>query len=838
MKFKRAILVILDSIGVGALKDAKMFGDSLRVNTLKNTASSKKGGLNIPNLERLGLGTLGKFSGVKAKAPTHGMAIKCGEKSNGKDTSTGHWEIAGLVTKKPFQTFPEGFPAEIIDRFIEENNLPGILCNSTASGTQIINELGAEHIESGKPIIYTSADSVFQIACDEDTFGLDRLYEVCESARLICDEYKIARVIARPFIGNKKDGFKRTSNRKDYSIALPGKILFDYLKEENILTHTIGKISNIYNHQSVASNVKSKNNMDGVDKLLSVLEETKDGLIAVNLVDFDQDFGHRRDPLGYANAIEEFDQRLPEILEHVDEESLLLITADHGNDPTAPGTDHTREHVPLLIHSPAIEKASPIKLSPDFLVTGATIYEALTSKKPPFGKSLISKMKIAPMENVTTFNAANIIAKKRDGKKLTKKEMKWFVDGYLKDEIADYQMSALLMAAYIHDLDTEETAAFTTAMLHSGKVLEFNDPTVIDKHSTGGVGDKTSFIVAPIAAAAGVKVPMVSGRGLSHTGGTIDKIESISGFKTDLNLDQFKEQLTKENLVLIGQTSDIAPADKRIYALRDVSGTVSSIPLIASSIMSKKLAEGCSGLVMDVKTGNGAFLKKRADSVKMAKSIMNIAHSFGKRTISLITDMNQPLGNAVGNSLEIIESIETLKGKGPKDLRELSLELSAAMIYLAGICTSLKKSKTLAKKMLDSGEALKKFKKLIEVQGGDVSVLEDYNKIPVAPEKTEVLALDKGYIHNIETEKIGLLCTELGGGRKVSEDTIDHSVGFIFHKKYGQKVKKGEPILSIYHHPHQQSLIELITKELLEKVIKVKDNKPKPRPLIYTTLEK
>jgi pyrimidine-nucleoside phosphorylase len=283
-----------------------------------------------------------------------------------------------------------------------------------------------------------------------------------------------------------------------------------------------------------------------------------------------------------------------------------------------------------------------------------------------------------------TFSAYNIIQKKRDKEKLTKDEITWFIEGLTSGEIADYQMSALLMAIYLNGFDKDETVAITDAMLYSGKVLDFEEQIYIDKHSTGGVGDKTSFIIAPIAAACGVKVPMIAGRGLGHTGGTVDKIESIKGFKTEISLHDFVTLLKERGLVLIGQTSEIAPADKKIYALRDVTATIESIPLITASIMSKKLAEGAKGIVMDVKTGNGAFMAKLSDAKKLAESIRQTGLRFNKNMMTIISDMSEPLGNAVGNSLEIIESIETLKSRGPTDLTELSLSLAGGMVYLAG----------------------------------------------------------------------------------------------------------------------------------------------------------
>jgi phosphopentomutase len=390
--FKRAILVILDSVGIGATQDCKEYKDSPSVNTLGNT-TRHAGGLDLKNLAELGLGLLGDFMGVKPITPKSGIVARCLPKSKGKDTTTGHWEIAGILTRDPFQTFLEGFPDRLIQSFIKENNLPGILANHAGSGTELIDRYGAQHLATLRPIVYTSADSVFQIACHEEAFGLERLYKLCESARKLCDEYRISRVIARPFLGTDPSTFKRTPNRKDYSIPLSGKILFDYLKELGINTHTIGKIANIYNFQSIASIAKTTDNADGIAKLLEALDKHKEGLIVINLLDFDQEYGHRRNPAGYAKALLEFDAALADILAKVQKEDLLVITADHGNDPTAPGTDHTREMVPLIIHSPRFDSGKKHDDIQGFDVVGGTIFEALTAMPSQFGHSLFQKFR-------------------------------------------------------------------------------------------------------------------------------------------------------------------------------------------------------------------------------------------------------------------------------------------------------------------------------------------------------------------------------------------------------------------------------------------------------------
>ncbi|CBW27496.1 pyrimidine-nucleoside phosphorylase [Halobacteriovorax marinus SJ] len=441
------------------------------------------------------------------------------------------------------------------------------------------------------------------------------------------------------------------------------------------------------------------------------------------------------------------------------------------------------------------------------------------------------------MKNLETnlnYSAYDIIAKKRDGKTLTDTEIKWFIAGVTNKSITDYQMSALLMAIYIKGFDKAETASLTDAMLFSGSTISFEGVDVIDKHSTGGVGDKASFILAPIAHAAGVKVPMMAGRGLGHTGGTIDKVESIKGFKTSLSLEEFKKAVDKNRMALIGQTGEIAPADKKIYALRDVTATVDSIPLITASIMSKKLAEGANGIVMDIKTGSGAFMKTRQKAKALGKSLRDTATRFDKKMLTMITDMNQPLGEAVGNSLEIIESIEVLKNKGPKDITDISVELAGAMIYLAEITKTHKAGIKKAKEVLKNGKALESFRELIRLQGGDHKVVDDYSRLPLAKNTKEVLATKSGYISSIACQEFGEHVVTLGGGRKKTEDLIDFGVGFIVHKCVGQKVKKGEKLVTIYYNNDQAEIVKNIEEEILTKNIKIKDAKPKViKPLIY-----
>jgi pyrimidine-nucleoside phosphorylase len=439
--------------------------------------------------------------------------------------------------------------------------------------------------------------------------------------------------------------------------------------------------------------------------------------------------------------------------------------------------------------------------------------------------------------NMPNFSMYEIIDKKKRGKTLSKEEIDWVINGLMKKKITDYQMTALLMAIFLKGMTTEETANLTDAMLYSGKVMTFEGKNVVDKHSTGGIGDKASFILAPIAAACGVKVPMIAGRGLGFTGGTVDKVESIKGFKTNLPLAEFEKLLNKKGMVLIGQTKEIAPADGLIYALRDVTATIDSIPLITASIMSKKLAEGANGIVMDIKTGSGAFMGSHKEAQKLAHSILGTAKRFNKASVALITNMDQPLGNAVGNSLEIIESVEVLKGQGPKDITELSVALAARMIHIGGVEKSYAKSLKKAKEAVASGAALNKFKEMIKNQGGDISFINDYSKLPIAKHTTEVLSIKDGWVKSYKNDEIGLLATELGGGRKVKSDKIDFGVGFVFHKNIGDKVKKGESIFTIYHNKNQSKIVSTIIERFFADVIKFSKTKVATPMTIHEVIE-
>ncbi len=397
-------------------------------------------------------------------------------------------------------------------------------------------------------------------------------------------------------------------------------------------------------------------------------------------------------------------------------------------------------------------------------------------------------------------NINEIIEKKRDKKTLTKEEIKFFIDGYTKGEIPDYQISALLMAIYLNDMNTEETVNLTEAMMLSGEVINLDnvDGIKVDKHSTGGVGDKTTLIVGPIVSACGIPVAKMSGRGLGFTGGTVDKLNSIKNFKTEIDKESFINQVNDLGISIISQTGKIAPADKKIYALRDVTGTVGNISLIAGSIMSKKLAGGSDAIVLDVKCGKGAFMEDIESAKKLSKIMIDIGKAHGKNTIAVITDMNQPLGCAVGNSLEVIEAIEVLKGNGPKDLIELSLSLSALMLYAGGKADTLKKGKDMAQAVIDNKEALNKFKGLLKRQGADVSVVDDYSSFENAFFNKNIRAEKSGYISEINAKIIGLSSQKLGAGRMSKEDDIDMASGVYLHKKVGDYVKEGEVIATIY----------------------------------------
>jgi pyrimidine-nucleoside phosphorylase len=398
-------------------------------------------------------------------------------------------------------------------------------------------------------------------------------------------------------------------------------------------------------------------------------------------------------------------------------------------------------------------------------------------------------------------HVTDLIRRKRDGGELQRSEIEALINGYTRDAIPDYQMSAWLMAVLLRGMTRAELAALTESMLNSGQVLNFSELLApkVDKHSTGGVGDKTSLVLAPVAAAGGLYVPMISGRGLGHTGGTLDKLESIPGFNVNLSVADFRRVLAQCGAAMIGQTAEIAPADKRIYALRDVTGTVESPYLICASIMSKKLAEGIDALVLDVKTGSGAFMKSEEDAVFLAELMVETGQRLGKRMVALITSMDQPLGRAVGNSVEVVECVEILNGKGPEDLRELCLELSAWMFLLGKRASNLEAGKALAEEMISSGKARDKFREMIRLQGGNSGVIHDPGLLPRAKYQTDVVSPASGFVSAIMCEQIGTAGVLLGAGREKKEDCIDPSVGIMVRKKLGDKVSAGEALCTVHY---------------------------------------
>jgi pyrimidine-nucleoside phosphorylase len=415
-------------------------------------------------------------------------------------------------------------------------------------------------------------------------------------------------------------------------------------------------------------------------------------------------------------------------------------------------------------------------------------------------------------------NTVELIRKKRNGLPLSKSEIQFLINSYLKKKIPDYQLSAFLMAVYFRGMNETEQSALVDVMINSGKIVDLKkiNGVKVDKHSTGGVGDKTSLIIAPIAAAAGVKVPMISGRGLGHSGGTLDKLESIPGFRTDLNLSEFKNVLKKCGAVLIGQTKEIAPADKLIYALRDVTATVESIPLITGSIMSKKIAEGIDGIVLDVKTGNGAFMSDEKDAVKLADALIRTAKSFDKKVIAFITDMNQPLGNYIGNWFEIYESIKVLQGEIVEDLLELSLNLAGAMLYLGNKADSIEEGKEISLELIKNGKAFEKFIEIVKYQHGNLKFIYNPDQYPKSKFSEKILSPKTGYLSSINNYEIGMAALELGAGRRTKDDKIDSKAGIIFYPKIGNQIGKGDVTAEVFS--DHKTKIEIARNKILDSL--------------------
>lgn len=429
----------------------------------------------------------------------------------------------------------------------------------------------------------------------------------------------------------------------------------------------------------------------------------------------------------------------------------------------------------------------------------------------------------------------DIIRKKRDGGELTTQEIKFFIDGYVKGEIPDYQASALLMAIFFNGMNFQETADLTFAVRDSGQRLDFSaiKGIRVDKHSTGGVGDKTSLVVAPLVASLGVKVAKMSGRGLGHTGGTIDKLEAIPGFRTDLSEEEFLNNVNKIGVCIVGQNKDLAPADKKLYALRDVTATVDSLPLVVSSIMGKKLAADDDCIVLDVKTGSGAFAKSLEDSRTLAKVMVDIGKQAGKKMLALITDMDRPLGNAIGNTLEVKEAIDTLNGHGPEDFTEICVILATNMLYLAGK-GSMEECEKMVKAAIADKRALDTFKKMVVAQGGDVSFIDNPDKFATAPHKRSVKAQKSGYIHHVDTEGYGISSLLLGAGRNTKEENIDIAAGIVLKKKTGDYVKEGEELCVMY--TSDEKRFESAVNKFYESTVILSDE-PKKRPLVLDRVE-
>lgn len=428
----------------------------------------------------------------------------------------------------------------------------------------------------------------------------------------------------------------------------------------------------------------------------------------------------------------------------------------------------------------------------------------------------------------------DLIAKKRDGCALTNEEIEFIVRGYTNGEIPDYQMSAFAMAVFFRGMTEEETAALTMAMARSGDVIDLSkiEGIKVDKHSTGGVGDTTTLVLGPLVASVGVPVAKMSGRGLGHTGGTIDKLESVPGFHVEIDNDQFIELVNKNKIAIIGQTGNLTPADKKLYALRDVTATVDSIPLIASSIMSKKIAAGADAIVLDVKTGAGAFMKDFEGAKRLATAMVEIGKRVGRKTMAVISDMSQPLGYAVGNALEVKEAIDTLKGKGPEDLQELCLTLGSYMVYLAEKASSLEEARALLETSIQEGKALETFKVFLGAQGGDASVVDDPAKLPQAKYQWELNAPEDGYVAEIVADEVGTAAMLLGAGRATKEAKIDLSVGLVLHKKVGDAVRKGESLVTIYSNTENIEGVE----QKLAKSIRISPIPVAKPPLIYETI--
>ncbi len=425
-----------------------------------------------------------------------------------------------------------------------------------------------------------------------------------------------------------------------------------------------------------------------------------------------------------------------------------------------------------------------------------------------------------------------IIHRKRDGRAISPEDIGALVDGFTRGAIPEYQMAAFCMAVFFRGMDDAETLALTEAMLQSGDVLDLSGVpgAKVDKHSTGGVGDKVSLALAPLAASCGVKVPMISGRGLGHTGGTLDKLEAIPGFRTDLPVERFRELVASVGACLVGQTARLAPADRKLYALRDVTATVESIPLIAASIMSKKLAEGIDALVLDVKVGSGAFMKRLEDARALAAALSRIGRGMGKRVTTLLTDMDRPLGRAVGNALEVAEAVEILRGGGPADLRALTVELTAEMLLLGGAAAGLSGARAAVEAAIADGRGLAKLREIVRAQGGDVRAVDDPTRLPRAPTTRPVPSPTAGFVEVLDTEAIGLAAVALGAGRVRAEDRVDPAVGLLVEKKPGDRVAEGEPLCIVHQGAAGEPFDRIAAR--ISAAYRIGPAAPPPKPLV------
>lgn len=430
-----------------------------------------------------------------------------------------------------------------------------------------------------------------------------------------------------------------------------------------------------------------------------------------------------------------------------------------------------------------------------------------------------------------------IIFKKREGNVLTKEEIEFMIQNFTTGAIPDYQMSAFLMAVFLKGMNEDEITALTVAMMNSGETIDLSKDIpgiTVDKHSTGGVGDKISLIITPIVAAAGGKIPMMSGRGLGHTGGTLDKLESIDGFRTQITKKEFINIVKKVGCAIVGQTAEVAPADKKMYALRDVTATVDCIPLIAGSIMSKKLAAGPKAIIFDVKTGDGAFMRKYSDALKLAKVLTAIGKKVGRITSALVTNMDQPLGNYIGNALEVIESVYTLQGNGPEDINVISIELSAYMLKMSKIVKSISEGRTLAKKMIDTGTALEKFKEMVKAQGGNVKNIDDLNTLPKSKKIIDIESDTSGYVKKLNAKEIGMAALVLGAGREKIDSKLDYGTGVVLKKKISDKVSKGDVLAQLYVN-NEKNLNDAIVR--VKRAYQFSSKKVEKIKLIYERIE-